>query len=74
LELAKTGQARVLKVTESQRLLNPIELLQLKNVDFVFSTTINKNIETTPHRAYVEFSVWKHQISKPLSVIKNFIE
>lgn len=72
-ELVKTGQLRVIKSSHGQRLLNPIELSQTPNIDFVLSIAIQPNNEKK-ELADFEISLWNNKSGTPLFTKKNIIE
>lgn len=72
--ILNSGQARVVKTTESQRILNPIELAKVSSVDFVLSVTFLKNINITPAGSFIELSLWNESSVEPISTIKTEIE
>ncbi|MBN2261474.1 MAG: hypothetical protein JW735_01070, partial [Prolixibacteraceae bacterium] len=72
-EMAKTGQIRVIQSTPGQRLLNPIELSQAPNIDFVLSVAIQPNAENKK-LADFELSLWNSKSTTPLLTKKNTIE
>lgn len=73
IALVQTGQVRVVQSTENQRLLNPIELVNALNIDYVLSVTIQKNSDTNT-KADLEFSLWSKASQTPLITKKNTIE
>lgn len=73
MSLINTGQSRVLKSTENQRMLSPRELSQLGSIDFVISTTIQpaKKGSSAP---VLELSIWDKEASKSIFTVSKPIE
>jgi len=72
--ILNSGQARVVKTTESQRILNPIELAKVSSVDFVLSVTLLKDFNIAPASSFLEISLWNESSVEPISRIKTEIE
>ncbi|HKM94301.1 MAG TPA: hypothetical protein VJY41_11665 [Prolixibacteraceae bacterium] len=73
MSLINTGQSRVLKSTENQRLLSPLELSQIESIDYVISTTIQPAKKSSSNPV-IELSIWDKEASKSLFTVSNPIE
>lgn len=73
-ELIESGQVRVVKSTEPQREINPVDLAQGKSVDFVLSANFEKRVETSPAITIFVVSLWSDTSTLPITEVKKEIK
>lgn len=73
-EFIQSGQVRVVKTDDSQRLINPSELVNGKSVDFVVSAKFEKNKETSPAITIFVVSLWGDDSNLPIIEFKKELE
>jgi hypothetical protein len=74
LSLIESGQVRVVKTNENQRILSPLELVKGKSVDYVISASLNRLSTSTPNTILLVLSLWDGKSNDPLLTIQNRIE
>ncbi len=73
MRLVKSGQVRVVKTDEAQRVLTPFELAKGESVDYVISSIINDNPDQKSSVIF-KISLWNDQAREPVIEIENIVE
>jgi PBP1b-binding outer membrane lipoprotein LpoB len=73
MRLVKSGQVRVVKTDEAQRILTPYELVQGESVDFVISSIIENNPNKDSSVIFKIF-LWSDKTREPVTEIENIVE
>jgi len=73
MQLIKSGQVRVVKTNEAQRILTPYELAKGESVDFVISSLIYNNPNKSESVAY-KLTLWGDQSREPVIEFENIVE
>ncbi|MDA3881299.1 MAG: lipoprotein [Prolixibacteraceae bacterium] len=73
MRLVKSGQVRVVKTDETQRILTPYELAKGQSVDFVISSIIKEN-PGQPESVVYKLSLWGDKSREPVIEIENIVE
>ncbi len=73
MRLVKSGQVRVVKTEEAQRVLTPYELAQGESVDYVISSVIENN-PNQDSSVIFKISLWSDKTREPITKIENIVE
>lgn len=73
MQLIKSGQVRVVKTNEAQRILTPYELAKGESVDFVISSLIYNNPNKSESVVY-KLTLWGDQSREPVIEFENIVE
>jgi len=73
MQLVKSGQVRVVKTDQAQRILTPYELAKGESVDYVISSIIEDNPNKGSSVTF-KISLWNDQAREPVAEIKNIVE
>jgi PBP1b-binding outer membrane lipoprotein LpoB len=73
MRLVKSGQVRVVKTDEAQRILTPYELAGGESVDFVISSIIENNPDKDSSIIF-KISLWSDKAREPVIEVENIVE